>query len=178
VSESTSFSLPATRAILQNGPHRLRALVDGLPSNLLHANEGPGTWSPHQVIGHIVYAERADWIPRLLIALDGGGDGEFEPFDRQAQERLFADTPISDLLDELTTRRADNLRVLDERVHGPAELSTTAMHPELGRVTVAQLLSTWALHDWGHCVQISRIIAKSYRDSVGPWARYFSVLSS
>jgi hypothetical protein len=163
-------------AILTRTPATLDAMLRGLPEQWITATEGPGTWSPYVVIGHLIHGEKTDWLPRVMIILEHGPDHYFEPFDRDAQFRDSQGKPISALLDEFAERRADNLvqlRALDLQA---AQLELAGAHPALGRVTLRQLVATWTAHDLAHIVQVSRVMAKRYKQEVGPWAEYLSVM--
>ena len=163
-------------AVLTRTPAALNALLRDLPEVWTSADEGPGTWSPYVVIGHLIHGEQADWMTRLEIILEHGVDRPFDPFDREAQFRDSAGKPLSALLDEFAELRAANLerlRVLDLQ---PAQLQLEGRHPALGVVTVRQLLATWTAHDLAHILQVSRVMAKRYSQEVGPWAEYMSVM--
>lgn len=161
-------------AVLSRTPSSLDALLRGLPDAWTTATEGPGTWSPLIVLGHLVHVERTDWMPRLEIILKHGENRPFDPVDREAQ---FQDhRSLAELLDEFLSLRMaslDRLRALNLQ---PAQLEATGMHPALGLVTVRQLLATWTAHDLAHLVQVSRVMAKRYQQEVGPWAAYLSVM--
>ena len=172
------FALPQCRAILERTPATLDALLRGLPDVWTRANEGPNTWSPHEVVAHLINGERTDWIPRAKLILAGDPTATFVPFQR---EGFFAEAramPLTELLDLFVAARDESLRTLDSLDLGPRELALTARHPEFGPVTMRQLLATWVAHDLGHVVQISRTMARQYRAEVGPWTAYLSVLSS
>ena len=164
------------RSSLARGPERVAALVRDLPTAVWETNEGGDSWSPREVVGHLIVAERALWIPRLRIVLEGKGSGRFEPFDRTAHLALFRDTPRDSLLAQFAAARLESLATLEALALDEEKLSRRAIHPELGPVTAAQLLGTWVLHDWGHLAQITRTVAKSVSPAAGPWRRYFTVL--
>lgn len=170
------FDLTAGVAVLERTPATLRALLAGLPSDWVHATEGPETWSPYDVVGHLVHGERTDWIPRARLILEQGADRRFTPFDRFAQFREIEGKSLTRLLDELAKLRQENLATLDGWDLSDAQLGLTGEHPELGTVTLRQLLATWVAHDLGHIGQISRVMAKQYRAAVGPWRAYLSVM--
>ena len=170
------FELEPAIAILGRTPAALNTLLRGLPDAWIRANEGPGTWSPFDVVGHLVHGERTDWIPRAEIIRAHGEARAFEPFDRHAQFRESAGKSIGDLLGEFEALRARNLAVAGGWKLGPADLSRTGRHPDLGAVTLGQLLSTWVVHDLAHLGQITRTMAKQHAAEVGPWKAYFRVL--
>ncbi|HPF36839.1 MAG TPA: DinB family protein [Candidatus Krumholzibacteria bacterium] len=170
--------LPRIRATLARTPATLAALLQGCPPDLLHADEGPDTWSPYRVLGHLCHGERTDWIPRARLILERGPETTFPPFDRFAQLREPADRPVEALLAEFADLRANSLTELDGMALTDDDLARRGRHPELGEVTLSELLSTWAAHDLGHVAQIVRVMAKVHGKGVGPWRAYLPVLTS
>ena len=164
-------------AQLARAPAVLNALVGPLPQAWLDATEGPGTWSPIQVVRHMAWCEVDDWIPRARIILEHGARVPFTPFDREGGESRFGHLPIGALLDEFARLRSQNLETLEQFALGPETLGLEGRHPELGRVTLAQLLATWVAHDLSHITQITRTLTRQHRDAVGPWRRYMRLLS-
>jgi hypothetical protein len=171
-----NFDLEAGVAVLERTPVTLRELLAGLPSPWVNGDEGPETWSPYVVVGHLVHGERADWIPRARIILGQGPNRRFEPFDRFAQFRESKGKSLEKLLDEFAELRRENLATLDGWHLTAAHLALEGEHPELGAVTLAQVLATWVAHDLGHIAQIARVMAKQYRDAIGPWRAYLPVM--
>ena len=155
----------------------LDALLRGLPDSWIAANEGDNTWSPFDVVGHLIHGDRTDWIPRARIILEHGEARAFDKFDRFAQFAVSKDRPLSALLDEFASLRRQNLEDLNALNLTEGDLDRRGRHPELGVVTLRQLLSTWVAHDLDHIVQISRVLAKQYSDEVGPWRAYLRVIS-
>ena len=170
------FDLARTLEILERTPATFRALLGGLPDEWTAANEGPDTFSAFDNVGHVIHGERTDWIPRARIILAQGPDRTFEPYDRFAQYRESRGKSVAQLLDELADLRAANLETLRGWKLTARELALEGQHPALGRVTLAQLLATWAVHDLGHIAQTARVLAKQYREAVGPWRAYLPVL--
>ncbi len=170
------FDLKDGVAILQRTPQTLTSLLSGLSSDWTDATEGPDTWSPYIVLGHLIHCERADWIPRARIILEQGPSRRFTPLDRLAQLREGRDRSLDDLLDTFAKLRAGNLQTLAGWELTDVELALEGEHPEFGAVTMRQLLATWVAHDLGHLVQINRVLARQYRDAVGPWRAYLSVM--
>jgi DinB family protein len=164
-------------AILARTPATLDALLRGLPDGWIRANEGGETWSPFDVIGHLIHGEQTDWLPRTRIILERGDARPFDKFDRFAQFRGSRGRPLSELLDEFAARRAENLRQLATLALTDADLDRPGLHPELGPVTMRQLLATWVAHDLDHLVQIARVLARQYSDEVGPWRAYLRIIS-
>jgi hypothetical protein len=172
-----SFTLDDAVALLARTPATLDALLRGLPDGWIVANEGGDTWSPIDVIGHLIHGERTDWVPRARIILEHGETRTFEPFDRFAQFARSEGRSLSSLLDEFATLRRDNLRELTALHLTDADLDRRGRHPELGVVTLRQLLATWVAHDLDHVTQISRVLARQYSDEVGPWRAYLRIIS-
>jgi hypothetical protein len=163
-------------AVLARTPATLAAMLRGLPEAWTTATEGPGTWSPYDVIGHLIHAEKTDWVPRLTIILEHGPQRLFDSFDREAQFSNSYGKSLSTLLDEFGALRLDNLGRLRALNLRPEQLELKGTHPELGVVTVRQLLATWTAHDLAHVLQVSRVMARRYKQEVGPWAQYLSVM--
>lgn len=170
------FQLPRALEILERTPAAFRALLGGLPEAWTAPNEGPDTFSAFDNLGHLIHGERTDWIPRARIILAQGQDRTFERYDRFAQVRESQGKTAAQLLDELARLRAENVATLRGWQLTERELALDGLHPELGPVTLRQLLATWVAHDLGHLAQTSRVLAKQYRDAVGPWRAYLPVL--
>jgi DinB family protein len=171
----TTPFLEESLAVLSRTP-LVRGMLRGLPDAWTAADEGPGTWSPYVVVGHLIHGEKTDWMPRLAIILEHGADRPFDSFDRNAQFRESGGKPLSALLDEFAALRLGNLAQLRARDLQPEQLERQGTHPALGRVTVRQLLATWTAHDLAHILQVARVMAKRYKLEVGPWAEYLSVM--
>jgi len=172
-----SFVMEEAVAILARTPATLDALLRGLPDSWIAAHEGGETWSPFDVIGHLIHGERTDWVPRAKMILEHGESRAFDPFDRFAQFASSKGRALGSLLDEFGTLRAENLRQLAALRVTDADLERRGRHPELGTVTLRQLLATWVAHDLDHVVQISRVLARQYSDEVGPWRAYLRIIS-
>ena len=170
------FELAPAIEVLKRTPVTLNSLLRDLPEPWLIRNEGPKTWSPYDVIGHLIHGEETDWIPRAKVILEHGETRAFEPFDRVAMFEKSHDKPIADLLDTFAQLRAENLHELQAMNLTAELLDKRGRHPELGVVTLRQLLSTWVVHDLGHIRQVVRVMSKQYREAVGPWRAYLSVL--
>ena len=170
------FDLPTGIAILERTPHSFRALLAGLPSAWTDATEGPETWSPFDVVGHLIHGERADWIPRARLVLAQGAERRFAPYDRSAHFRESQGRSLEELLDEFAHLRAANLATLTGWRLTEAQLALQGEHPAFGPVTLRQLLATWVAHDLAHLAQTARVMAKQYREAVGPWRAYLPVM--
>jgi uncharacterized damage-inducible protein DinB len=172
------FDLAQGRLVLERTPSTLRTLLGGLPDAWTRSNDGANTWSPHEVIAHLINGERTDWIPRARLILAGDPTATFVPFDREGFFVEGRAQQLAELLDLFAVLRAENLSTLDAMRVGERELDLTAQHPGLGQVTMRQLLSAWVVHDLGHIVQVSRTMARQLRDDVGPWTAYLGVLGA
>lgn len=171
------FQLDSARHVLQRTPAILNSLLRDLPDEWLFQNEGPDTWSPFDVLGHLIHGEETDWIPRAKIILEDGESRSFEPFDRFAMFEKSRGKSLSELLSTFEHLRGDSLRQLEQMNLTPELLFKRGKHPELGIVTLSELLATWVVHDLGHVGQIVRVMSKQYQDAVGPWRAYLPILS-
>ena len=162
--------------ILRRTPATLTAMVGGMPESWLKCTEGAGTWSAYDVVGHLIHGELTDWIPRVRIILDHQDRKAFDPFDRFAFKDMIAGRPVEQLLDEFAELRRQSLQSLRDLSIGEPQLELRGMHPELGPVTLGNLLATWVVHDLGHIAQVVKIMASEYRDAVGPWRAYLTIL--
>jgi hypothetical protein len=171
-----SFDLGHAIEVLERTPAAFRALLGGMSSAWTAPNEGPETFSAFDNLGHLVHGERTDWIPRARIILEQGRSRPFDPYDRFAQVHESRGKSVGDLLDELARLRQGNLVTLRGWRLTDRELALEGEHPALGRVTLAQLLASWVVHDLGHLAQTSRVMAKQYREAVGPWRQYLPIL--
>ncbi len=164
-------------ALLARTPATLDVLLRDLPDGWSVAHEGGDTWSPFDVVGHLIHGERTDWVPRARIILEHGETRAFDTFDRLAQFAQSEDRTLASLLDEFAALRQDSLRELAALHLTDADLDRRGQHPELGAVTLRQLLATWVAHDLDHVMQISRVLARQYIDEVGPWRAYLRIIS-
>ena len=171
------FDLELSIDVLRRLPAVLRALLIGLNEPWVRGTEGPETFSPFDVVGHLIDGEETDWIPRARIILAQGAEPRFEPYDRFRHKQRNVGRSIESLLAEFAQLRAANLALLASWQLTPAKLALPGIHPSLGRVTLAQLLASWVVHDLGHVAQVSRVMAKQYREAVGPWLPFMPVLT-
>lgn len=172
-----AFVIQDATAILSRTPATLDALLRGLPETWIRAHEGGESWSPFDVIGHLIHGERTDWMPRARIILEHGTRRPFDKFDRFAQFAASDGRTLDDLLDEFARLRAENVRALIDLDLDERDLDRAGTHPELGPVTLRQLLATWTAHDLDHVVQVARVLGRQYADEVGPWRAYLRVIS-
>lgn len=169
-------NLEETIALLARTPGALDALLRGLPGAWTMGNEGEGTWSPSEVIAHLIHAERENWIPRARVILEFGEGQRFPPFGREGNFRESRSKTLEELLDEFGEARAKSLQELNAWNLLPQDLEKRGQHPAFGVVTLSQLLATWAAHDLTHLHQISRVMALQYREAVGPWIKFLGVM--
>lgn len=170
------FNLSESIAVLERTPGAMNAMLRGLPEIWVLRNEGENTFSAFDIIGHLIVGEKTDWIPRAKTILDKGESQPFEKFDRFAQKRESEGKTLEQLLDEFARTRKENLAALGSMNLTPQDLAKTGTHPTLGRVTLAQLLATWAVHDLTHLHQLARVMAHQQSEAVGPWKRFLGVL--
>lgn len=170
------FELQQSIEVLSRTPAALKALLSGLSSEWTANNEGENTWSPYDVIGHLIHGERTDWMPRLQIILASGEAQPFPPFDRFAQFEEGQSKTIDELLTEFAALRVQSLATLTGLNLTTEDLQKRGTHPAFGAVRLEELLATWVVHDLSHLTQITRTMAKQYTEAVGPWAEYLSVL--
>jgi hypothetical protein len=171
------FDLELSMEVLRRSPATLRALLDDLGEPWVRGTEGPDTFSPFDVVGHLIDGEETDWIPRARIILAKGANPRFEPYDRFRHRARNAGRSVESLLAEFARLRAANLDLLRGWKLTARELDLPGEHPSLGRVTLRQLLAAWVVHDLGHVAQVARVMAKQYRDEVGLWEPFLPVLT-
>jgi len=172
-----TFDLDLSIQVLQRTPATLGALLGGVGEPWIRGTEGPETFSPFDVVGHLIDGEETDWIPRARIILARGPDPRFEPYDRFRHRTRNVGARLDALLDEFAALRAANLDLLRSWNLTERALGLPGQHPSLGPVTLRQLLAAWVVHDLGHVAQVARVMAKQYRDEVGPWAPFLPVLT-
>jgi hypothetical protein len=174
----SAFDLADAIAILSRTPDVLDAWLRGLPEAWLTARtEGPESFSPRDVLGHLIGGERTDWVARAGLILERGESAVFEPFDRVGFRQEIAGTSLDALLAMFADLRRGNLATLAGWKLTAVDLSKRGRHPDLGTVTLEQLLATWVAHDLGHLGQVARVMAKRYKEEVGPWVQYLPILT-
>jgi uncharacterized damage-inducible protein DinB len=174
---TVDFSFDDALPILRRTPAVLRAWLSELPASWTTLNEGGDTWSPYDIVGHLIHGERTDWVPRAELLLAHGESRPFTPFDRFAQFSESRGKSLSELLNTFSELRAQNLARLESMRLTPADLERRGRHPELGPVTLGQLLATWVAHDLNHLGQIARVMGRQYTAAVGPWLAYLPLLA-
>jgi DinB family protein len=170
------YNLQHTIALLTRTPTALDALLRDLPETWTHRNEGEGTMSAFDVVGHLIHGEHTNWMPRARMLLQFGETQAFAPFDRWGHVRESEGKSLAQLLDEFAQARSKSLAELRALNLQPSDLARRGRHPAFGAVTFSELIATWAAHDLTHVHQISRIMAHQYRQAVGPYSAYLGVL--
>jgi len=173
-----TLDLPRTLEVLSRTPGVVESLLDGLSDVWLDANEGPDTFSPRDVVGHLIHGEQTDWVPRIRLILERGEEEPFVPFDRFGFREAIRGRSIDDLLVELRNLRNENLDYVRGLSLTASDLDRKGRHPALGTVTLGQLFASWMVHDLGHIRQIVRVLARQYDEAVGPWKEYLSILGA
>lgn len=171
-----TFDLPRTLEVLSRTPGVVESLLDGLSDGWLDANEGPDTFSPREVVGHLIHGEETDWVPRIRLILERGEDQPFTPFDRFGFREKIRGRSMDDLLSEFRNLRDENLDYVRNLSLTTSDFDRKGRHPALGTVTLGQLFATWMVHDLGHIRQIVRVLAHQYDETVGPWKEYLTIL--
>ena len=171
------FSLEQGTEVLRRTPDSLRAMLGGLSEAWISWGEGPGTWSPYQVLGHLTHIEEVDWLDRTRVILEHGTNRPFDPVDREAGFARFEGWTLTHLLDRFAQIRAANLEALPGLVREP-DLDRLGVHPTFGEVTLGQLLATWVAHDLNHTGQIVKTMAKQYTEAVGPWREFLPIIDA
>ena len=171
------YSVEKSIEILETTPAVLKALLSGIHEDWVMNNEGPETFSPYDVIGHLIYGEKTDWVPRAKIILEFGLSKPFMPWDRFAQYEESEGKTLQQLLDEFEIVRRENMIWFKSLSLTEADLDKKGMHPQLQEVTLRNLLATWVVHDLTHIAQITRVMAKQYKEDMGPWPEFFRILN-
>ena len=171
------YSFESSCQILERTPQVLRSLLSGLSDEWVMNNEGPETFSPFDVLGHLIHGEKTDWRERVNMILEFGTSKSFVPFDRFAQYQESGGKTVNELLDEFERLRNLNMQWFTSLKLSETDLDKMGVHPVLGMVTLRQLLSTWVIHDLTHIAQITRVMAKQYKQEMGPWLEIFRIMN-
>lgn len=171
------FDLERSIEVLAATPATVRAMLGDLSEEWTASTGNRDEWQPYDIIGHYIYGEETDWIPRAKIILAQADDRTFQPFDRTAQFELSNGRSLADLLDEFQRKRSGSIATLRSWELVDEELGLKGIHPELGDVTLRELIATWVVHDLTHIRQIATVMAKRYDAAVGPWKAYLSILA-
>lgn len=170
------YSLERSYEILDRTPGVLNTLLSGLPDDWIMPNEGPETFSPYDVVGHLIHGEKTDWTVRAKIILEFGNTKTFDRYDRFAQNEESKGKTLQQLLDEFDAIRKENMVWFRSLNLNEDDLDRKGMHPVLGEVTLRNLLATWVVHDLTHLAQVTRVMAKQYKSEMGPWPQFFRIL--
>lgn len=170
------FQLDEAIRILSSTPPSLRALLSHLDDHWLYAHEGPETWSPHEIVAHLIYGEQTDWIPRMRIILGHQESKAFTPFDRSGHKPIATGRSMEALLTEFEHWRHENIQILSGANLQEEDFEKTGLHPSFGPVTLRQLLAAWVAHDMTHLYQIVRVMALQYKEEAGPWKAFMRIL--
>jgi len=171
------FKIDEAIEVLERTPIVIEEMLKGLPADWVMHNEGPDTWSPYDIVGHLIHGEKTDWIPRMNIILSDSADKKFTPFDMTAHFANSKGKSLPQLIDEFKDLRRLGINTLKSKKLSAVDLNKTGIHPEFGTVTLKQLLSTWVVHDLGHIAQITRVMAKQYKAETGPWISYLGIIN-
>ncbi|NHM06933.1 DinB family protein [Flavobacterium sp. CYK-4] len=171
------FNISQAITVLERTPKTLDFLLSGMEDSWIFNNEGEESWSPYDVLGHLIHGEKTDWIVRMDIILSDQPERTFATFDRFAQFESNKGKTFTALMEEFQSLRSTNINILKSKNLTDDDLAKTGIHPALGTVTLKELLATWVVHDLGHIAQISRVMAKQYQNEVGPWQVYLPILS-
>ena len=171
------FNIDQALQILERTPTVIKDLLQGLDEDWVMQNEGGDSWSCYDIVGHYIHGEKTDWIPRMEIILGNNANKHFVPFDRFAQFKNSKGKSLEQLLDEFASLRKKNIEILKSTILTESLLDKTGIHPTFGPVTLRQLLSAWVAHDLTHIYQASRVLAKQYKQAVGPWTEFIGVLT-
>jgi len=171
------YSVNTALQLLDRTPTTLSALLDGLPDDWVMRNEGPGTWSPLQVVGHLIFCEKNNFFGRIQTIRSDADQKRLSPFDMSSQFEWTKGKNLSTLLTEFTDLRKQNLAALRSYPLSEADLHKTGLHPKMGTVTLQHVLSTWVTHDLSHTAQILRVLAKQYKEDVGPFIEFLRILN-
>jgi len=172
-----NYDLNKSIEVLESTPGALKELLSGLHEDWLMQNEGQETFSPYDVVGHLVHGEKTDWRPRVERILEHGNTKAFDLFDRFAMYEESKGKTIDQLLQEFEELRKENIKWFKGLDLTETDLDKKGMHPKLGEVTLRNLLATWVIHDLTHIAQITRVMAKQYKQDMGPWVEYFRIMN-
>lgn len=171
------YSFEGAAEVLERTPAVLNTLLRNIDDGWVMSNEGPDTFSPYDVVGHLIHGEKTDWVPRAKIILEFGTSRPFTPWDRFAQYEASKGKTLQQLLDEFELIRKENMAWFRSINISEADLEKTGLHPVLGEITLRNLLSTWVVHDLTHIAQVTRVMAKQYKEEMGPWPEFFRILN-
>lgn len=170
------FNLDKALEQLESTPNTLESMLKNISSDWYMASEGSTSWSPFDIVGHLIHGEKTDWMLRMEVILSNSDNKTFQVFDREAHFEVSKDKSLHELLEEFKLLRRANIKQLKSLDIQPAHLNMIGVHPHFGTVNLKQLIATWVVHDLGHIAQIARVMAKQYKDEIGPWREYLSIV--
>ncbi len=171
------YSLENATPLLRQTPLVLDAMLSELTEDWTYQSEGPGAWTPYEVVGHLTFIEESDWIDRTRIIVEHGPERVFESIDREAGFERFIGVSLPHLLAHFAATRNSNLLLLESLVR-TENLDRRGTHPDFGEVRLDQLLAAWVVHDLNHVGQIVKTMAKQYGEAVGPWRAYLPIIDA
>jgi len=171
-----NFNIKEGLEILERTPQTLEYFLAGLSEEWMKSNEGEGTWNASEVIDHLIECEKVNWVPRLETILQEGENKPFPPFDRYSHLNKKTSESVEQKLLEFKKVRTHNIDKLKDQIKPELHFELTGLHPEFGSVKLRELLAAWVVHDLTHISQIVRVMANRYREDVGPWKKYLSIL--
>jgi hypothetical protein len=161
--------LPEVGAILTTTPPRWLALTDGMTLEALTRPPVEGEWSAVACLRHLLDTERSVFPVRVRAFLAGA---DFPAFDPNTEGSPDGGESPRDLAAEFARLRAGSLALIDKL--RADDLARTAHHPELGPVTLGEMLHEWAAHDLNHTVQAERALMRPFIAACGPWRPGFA----
>jgi hypothetical protein len=163
--------------VLKRTPIVLETLLSGLPDDWIHCNEGPDTWSPFQVVGHLIVNEETNFLVRAKMILSNQEPKLLSRISMTSHLDRFKSVPLVDQLILLKELRSQNIISLSSFSIVDTDFDRIAIHPEIGVVNLTNVLSAWVAHDFIHIGQITRVMAKQYKNEVGPFIKYLTRLN-
>lgn len=136
------FQIEEAVEILSQTPATVKSLLGNLSDEWVKKTSDSENWSPFDIVGHLIHGEETDWIPRAEIILAQGENPIFEPFDRYAQFEKSKGKTLNELIEVFAASRANSLETLRQMDLTEEKLKLKGLHPELGGVTLEQLLAT------------------------------------
>ena len=170
------FQIEQAVEMLSRTPATVKSLLGNLSDDWMENAPDSKNWSPFDIVGHLIHGEETDWITRAEIILGQAENLTFESFDRFAQFEESKGKTLNELIETFAELRTKNLVNLREMNLTEEKLKLKGIHPELGEVTLEQLLATWVVHDLNHIKQLVTVLAYKYAENVGVWKQYLSIL--
>ena len=157
--------------LLEATPTILRGLMAGLSAEDVRWKPGPDRFSVGEVLAHLSHSEGHCYRARLDRFLSEENP-QFASDDAQQHLELYRGMDPEDAFDHFEEQRETNIEALRDLPPGAGD--RTALHQEAGRITLAQMLNEWALHDLGHVRQIAELArARKYLAGAGPLGKSY-----